>query len=174
MNLYNASTIDLILRNYPLESIRDLDGWFGTIFSKKFIPVGNRTLSLDNVEHDTIRERFDEPRIHFSLVCAARSCPPLRDEAYVGKRLEEQLEDQTITFLKSDKNQFPVRDGRLRAKLSMILSWYAEDFGGEEGVMEFVADYLPERKRKLIGQGDYSGGYFDYDWDLNQAPGPYR
>ena len=173
MNLYNASTIELVLRNYPLESIRDLDGWFGTIFSKEFIEVGDRTMSLDNVEHDTIRERFDEPRIHFALVCAARSCPPLRDEAYVGERLDEQLEEQTETFLESDKNRFTVRNGTLRAELSMILSWYAEDFGGEDGVMEFIGKYLPDRKRKLIQEGSYSVDYISYDWDLNQAPGPY-
>lgn len=173
MNLYNASTIDLVTRNYPLESIRDLDGWFGSIFSKKFIPVGDRKLSLDNVEHDTIRERFDEPRIHFALVCAARSCPPLRDEAYVGERLDEQLEDQTRIFLQSDKNQFPVQNGQLKLKFSKILYWYGEDFGGESGVVQFVKNSLPQSKQSLIERENYSVEYFPYDWSLNQAPGPY-
>ncbi len=46
-----------------------------------------------------IRKQFREPRIHFALVCAALGCPPLRSEAYVAPRLEEQLEDQAHAFL---------------------------------------------------------------------------
>ncbi len=173
MNLYNAATIELIMRNYPLDSIRDLDGWFGSVFSKKFISVGERSLSLDNVEHDTIRERFDEPRIHFALVCAARSCPPIRDEAYVGDRLSEQLEDQTKIFLNSDKNEFNIDKDHLNMELSRILYWYSKDFDGKEGTADFLKDYLSEKKKTLIDQKNFSISYKSYSWKLNQAPGPY-
>ena len=78
MNLYNASTVSLILENYPLESIRDIGDPWDIIFIK----VGEKEYSLNDIEHKIIRKEFNEPRIHFALVCAAKSCPPLLNEAY--------------------------------------------------------------------------------------------
>jgi hypothetical protein len=173
INLYNASTLSLVAKHYPIDSIRDLGGWITSVFEKQFIEANGRTLSLDNVEHDIIRQRFDEPRIHAALVCAARSCPPLRDEAYVGSKLNSQLEDQSRRFILSDRNKFKIQNGMLHAKLSMIFYWYGDDFGGEAGVLDFAADYLSRRKAQLIKNDQYTVSYQEYDWSLNQAPGPY-
>lgn len=173
INLYNASTIHLIVKNYPVDSIRDLGGWVSSVFDKQFIRTTRGTLSLDTVEHGIIRPKYDEPRIHFALVCAAKSCPPLRSEAYTGPELDRQLEEQTEEFLESNMNQFTVDKGSLSLELSSILYWYQEDFGGESGVADYVRDYLPANQAKLIEEGDYSISFRDYDWSLNQAPGPY-
>lgn len=173
INLYNAATIGLVSENYPLDSIRDLGGWVTSVFEKKFIDRGNKKISLDKVEHEIIRPNYDEPRIHFALVCAAKSCPPLRDEAYVGNELDQQLESQTQIFLDSQKNTFKVSGNTLEIKLSKILYWYGEDFGGENGVIEFISPYLDSKKQTMIQNGNFSITYYDYDWSLNQAPGPY-
>ncbi|MFB6345766.1 MAG: DUF547 domain-containing protein [bacterium] len=174
LNLYNASTIHLIAKNYPLESIKDLGGWFGSPFDKKFIPTTKGELSLNTIEHDIIRPDFNEPRIHFALVCAARSCPPLRFEAYTAEKLDEQLENQARQFIASDKNRFVIQNDQLTLKLSSIFYWYGEDFGGESGLANYLKKYLDDRGKTLIGQGNYSISYLDYDWSLNQAPGPYQ
>ncbi|MFB6357179.1 MAG: DUF547 domain-containing protein [bacterium] len=174
MNLYNASTIRLIENNYPVDSIRDLDGWVTTAFQKEFIEVGKKTYTLDNVEHDIIRERFDEPRIHFALVCAAKSCPPLRHEPYVADKLDTQLRHQTNVFLSSDKNRFSIRENTLYMKVSNILNWYGEDFGGEKGVAKFIGKYRPGQVGKYVVNENYTIQYQDYNWSLNQAPGPYK
>lgn len=174
INLYNASTIHLIEKNYPVESIKDLGGWMTGPFEKKFIETSRGKLSLDTIEHEIIRPNYDEPRIHFALVCAARSCPPLRNEAYVGHRLNSQLEDQTKQFLSSRKNRFILVNGILSLKLSSIFYWYSEDFDGESGVARYIADYLSDRKASKIENDNYSIEYRDYNWRLNQAPGPYK
>lgn len=174
MNLYNASTIQLIEKNYPVESINDLGGWLTSPFEKEFIETQRGTISLDAVEHEIIRPTFDEPRIHFALVCAAKSCPPLRNEAYVADQLDDQLEDQTKEFLSSEKNNFILKNRRLNMKISSIFHWYGEDFGGEAGIAQYVAEYLPEKKAKPILNDNYTIEYLDYNWELNQAPGPYQ
>ncbi len=174
IDLYNASTIHLIEENYPVRSIKDLSGWFTSPFEKQFIETARGKLSLDEIEHGIIRPNFEEPRIHFALVCAARSCPPLRDEVYVGHRLDRQLEEQTEQFLFSNNNRFRLRNGRVLMQLSSVFWWYREDFGGEPGIATFVAGYLSDRKAQAIRKENYTIEYLDYNWNLNQAPGPYN
>lgn len=174
INLYNAATIRLIEKNFPVSSIKDTGGWITGPWEISFINVGDRTLTLDQIEHEIIRPNFDEPRIHFALVCAAYSCPPLRHEAYVADRLNSQLEEQAEVFLNSDRNRYTIRENRVQLKLSSIFSWYAEDFGGERGVAQYVAQFYGDSVRKPIEEGRYTIMYREYDWSLNQAPGPYN
>lgn len=176
MNLYNAATLELIEEHYPVDSIRDIGGWLSGPWSISFVETQRGTLTLDHIEHQIIRPEFDEPRIHFALVCAARSCPPLRDEPFTGDRLDQQLEDQTEAFLESNKNKFTVKDNEVVMRLSMILSsdWYAVDFGGPSGVADFVAPYLSEQARELIRNDRYRIEHIEYNWSLNQTPGPYQ
>lgn len=173
MNLYNASTVHLIAKNYPVDSIKNLGGWVQSVFDKKFIPTQRGKLSLNNVEHDIIRPTFDEPRIHFALVCAAKSCPPLRYEAYTADELDSQLADQAHRFLSSKMNQFTLSNGSLSLELSSIFYWYGEDFGGEDGIADYLRNHLPSKQADLIEEDRYGISYRDYDWSLNQAPGPY-
>lgn len=174
INLYNATTLDLILDHWPVASIKDLGGLITSAWEKELVEVRGRPLTLDEIENDVIRERFDEPRIHFALNCAALSCPPLASAAYVGKRLEEQLEAATRRTV-NDPRWVDLRRcrsyGKGTIRLSKIFDWYAEDFGGEAGIRRFLARYRPESTLPLENEG-CSLEYLDYDWSLNRPPGP--
>ena len=106
INAYNAYTLKIICEEYPIKSINELHSGgkifghiFGsTIWHKEIVTINNKKVSLNYIEHEVIRVEFDEPRIHFALVCAAIGCPPLLNEAYEGKRLNQQLENQALLF----------------------------------------------------------------------------
>ena len=132
INAYNAYTVDLILTEYPkIESIRDLGGFFSSPWKKEIAPLLGKTRTLDEIEHELIRgqnettEGYNEPRIHFAVNCASIGCPALREEAYVGARLDSQLDAQTKRFL-ADTSRNRMNGNTL--KLSRIFDWYSEDF----------------------------------------------
>lgn len=154
INLYNAATLDLVLSHYPLKSIRDIDDPWDIAF----VEVEGEKYSLNNIEHDIIRERFDEPRIHFAVNCAAVSCPKLRNEAYTADQLKSQLDDQADFFInKSGKNN--ISAGRL--ELSKIFKWYKGDFTKNGSLNDFIADYTAIS----IDKTDIT--YLEYNWSLN-------
>jgi len=155
INVYNAFTVDLILRNYPLKSIMDID----KAWDIKFIQIGKKTFSLNEIEHEIIRKEFNEPRIHFALVCAAVSCPPLLNEAYESDKLESQLQDQTVKFINNhDKNK--IESGS--AKVSQIFNWFKEDFTKNGSLQDYLNKYS---KTKLNSKAKIE--FLDYSWDLN-------
>jgi hypothetical protein len=176
INVYNAWTIEQINAHGERESIRNINKTLGLLplkgpWSEKMVRAAGRTLSLDDVEHEIIREEFDEPRIHFALVCAALGCPPLRREAYTGRRLEEQLDDQARVFLRESPGKNRVDLARGTVWLSPILTWYAGDFGGsDEALGRFLARYWPEgAERELLLSGRFRVRKTDYDWSLNST-----
>jgi hypothetical protein len=174
INVYNMNTVGTVLENYPVKSIRDIstDPIIRlNVFKKERVPVGNMKMSLNDVENEKIRDAFKDPRIHFAINCAARSCPPLRTEAYVGDRLDTQLDDQARKFL---NGPFGVKTENKGSKLvvhvTKIMDWFGEDFdkwGG--GKTAFIRRYVPADKQKLMDQasGKISLDYDDYNWDLN-------
>ena len=163
VNAYNAFTWRLIIRNYPLESIKDITlvniPFVHSPWDIKFIYIEGEVYDLNNIEHSIIRDKFDVPEIHFALVCAAYSCPRLRTEAYVVDKLYDQLADQAQDFIRSaSKNQVqgdPVR-------LSKIFLWYRGDFTKNSSLLEFVGRYAPN---PIPSNADVE--YMDYDWRLN-------
>jgi hypothetical protein len=163
LNAYNAATVRLVLDHYPIASIRKI-GWLpGAAFREKLLPMPGlkgATISLDDIEHGTLRSSFREPRIHFALVCAARSCPALRSEAYRGADLDAQLDDQARQFL-HDPRKNRVDAAARTLHLSPIFAWYRGDFeAGGGSLAGYVARYL----------GDVAGydvEFLDYDWSLN-------
>ena len=174
LNAYNALAIKLIVDHYPVESIRDITPAPGPSIPKVNSPfkldvgeVGGQMRTLDEVEHGIIRERFDEPKIHFALVCAAMSCPRLRREAYIGGDLNQQLDDQAYTFLHTEqKNQVPADAGQVR--LSRIFSWFQEDFGDDTAdVQRFIAPYFEGAVQQRLRDAAYTVDYLEYDWSLN-------
>jgi hypothetical protein len=154
INAYNAYTIKLILNNYPVKSITDLHG--GKPWDVKWINSEGKSLSLNNIENDIIRPQFNEPRIHFAVNCAANSCPPLMNGAFMSKTLDAQLESQTKKFInnpnynKLDKNAIQV---------SKIFDWYGEDFGNIASFVMRYADQTIKPSAKVT--------FLDYDWGLN-------
>lgn len=164
INAYNAFTIRLIIRNFPLESIKDIAGSIPFVNSPwdiKFIKIEDEIYDLNNIEHGIIRSQFDEPRIHFALVCASRSCPDLRPEAYTSEKLEEQLDDQTRLFI-NDTTKNKIEGNQWR--VSKIFLWYGSDFkSGAVKTTDFILKYLDERPKT----DHVKLGYLDYDWSLN-------
>ena len=153
INAYNAYTIKLILDNYPLKSIRDID----QPWEKKWIALGGKTYSLNNIEHDIIRPTFREPRIHFALVCAAQSCPPLADQAFTAQNLDQLLDQRARSFINDE--QYNVTQEAV-VRISPLFDWYGDDFGD---VTAYLNEYLPTdipASKELT--------YLEYDWSLNE------
>jgi hypothetical protein len=169
INAYNAYTLQLIIDHHPVKSIKDIGSFFKGPWDQPVVRLFGRTLTLNNLEHDIIRVDYQEPRIHFALVCAARGCPPLRNEAYLADRLEEQLDDQVRRFLATpDKNR--VDASRRTVYLSPIFKWYGADFEKQHGsVLAALQPYWPKASASVLAQGGFKIRYTDYDWSLNQS-----
>ncbi|MBL7856406.1 MAG: DUF547 domain-containing protein [Cyclobacteriaceae bacterium] len=166
INVYNAFTIKLILKYYPVKSIKDIGSsiqipFVNTPWDIPFIVIGKEKLDLNNVEHGILRKKFNDPRIHMVLVCASKSCPVLLNEAYDPERLDAQLTTQTKAFLKDTTRNKISAD---RPQVSKIFSWYSGDFEKNGGsVKSFINQYGPVKiseKAKL--------SYLEYDWTLNE------
>lgn len=176
INVYNASTVDVILEEYPaIDSIRDIGFFLSSAWNQDFASLFGEPVTLDEIEHEMIRGwgRYNEPRIHFAVNCAAIGCPALRGEAFVGDSLEMQLEDSTKKFL-SDRSRNYFDNGRMY--ISSIFDWYEEDFekgwGGIDSVAEFLAGYgtelgVDEATANRLRADDIRIRYLRYDWALN-------
>jgi hypothetical protein len=180
INAYNAFTVELILTRYPdLKSIKDLGSFLQSPWKKPFFRLLGQQRSLDEVEHEMIRAPgvFDDPRIHFAVVCASVGCPMLRSEAFVAERLDSQLDDSLNNFLSDPtRNRFDAASGTLA--VSKIFDWYRKDFElGHQGYDTLQT--LFARHANLLGAtaqaqadlraGRYTLRYTDYDWALNDA-----
>jgi hypothetical protein len=170
VNAYNACTVRSILEHPGVGSIRQIPG----VWTVATHLVGGFEVTLDDIEHRILRPFFKDPRVHFALNCASRSCAPLPPWAYSGDRIEAQLEERTRAFL-SDPRHLRVEGGRLLA--SRYFDWYAADFTGAGwlGAAASIGDYIarhaaPEVARFLESRPDAPLGFLDYDWDLNEAP----
>ena len=178
INASNAFTIKFIIEEYPVRSINDLH-WGGlylgsllgtTVWDDEKIVINGTKLSLNDIEHDIARKKFNEKRVHFAMVCASYSCPPLLDEAYEGFKLSEQLNEQARLFFNDEtKNKF---DLKIRtAYLSKILDWYSSDFGNDDQsillyVSQFLDSEIADDIRKNTSQ--WKIDHLSYNWDLNE------
>lgn len=156
INLYNAGTVKLILENYPLKSIKEIN----RPWSKARVQVGNDRISLGEIENGILR-KMNEPRIHFALNCASFSCPKLMREAFIASKIEEQLERATKEFINSDKNEL----SNSALQLSSIFDWYKKDFkvDGKTDVIGFINQYS---QVKIDHSAKIS--YKNYNWSLNE------
>ena len=154
INAYNALTVQLVLKNYPLESIKDIkDPWEIKCFNTQ-----EKSYTLGEIEHEILR-KMEEPRIHFAINCASQSCPNLWNKAFQEKQLEAQLVCVTESFLK-DKNKNEIYPTQL--KLSRIFLWFGKDFGSKEERLEFIQRYSGVRL------SNPKINYLPYDWSLNK------
>lgn len=155
INAYNAFTIDLILRNYPIKSIKDIKNpW-----EQRLWKLGDKWYNLNEIEHQILR-KMDEPRIHFAIVCASYSCPKLRNEAYQASNLDKQLTNASKEFL-SDSNRNEISENNL--KLSKIFQWFSKDFKQDGDLIDFLNKYsdvsISAKAKK---------SFKDYNWNLNE------
>jgi hypothetical protein len=178
INVYNAYTLKIICDNYPIKSISELHTGglaLGTVFKKtvwhkKLVRVKNELTSLDYIEHKILRPEFRDPRIHFSIVCAAKGCPPLRSEAYEAEKLNDQLNDQAKVFLEAAaKNSFNL-DKNI-ATISPIFQWFKKDFSRDySGLLVYLCRFLPEDIKVVIERNPkkWKIKFSYYDWSLNE------
>ncbi|MEM9251636.1 MAG: DUF547 domain-containing protein [Planctomycetota bacterium] len=170
INAYNAFTVKLILDHWDggrLESIMDIAG--GKPWDLAQWNLAGQTVSLNQLEHEIIRKDFLEPRIHFVVVCAAFSCPPLRTEAYTAEKLEAQLQEQTVYSFTHPR--WLIFDGgkpNAPLRLTKLLDWYAGDFTQVAPSVEAYAGRFNERLGAYLDEGgSVSIHWIDYSWLLN-------
>jgi hypothetical protein len=193
VNAYNGITLQVIIDHYPIKptfpaklyhpdsSIRQIEG----VWDELEFRVMGRMMTLEDIEHGTLRKDFDEPRIHMALVCAAMGCPSLRNEPYRGEELDGQFDAQARQLLR-DPLKFRIDRPKDRLYLSPIFDWFGKDFiakygtssmfrghdEGERAVLNYVSRYLSAADRRYLASGDYKIKHLDYDWSLNeQKPG---
>jgi hypothetical protein len=169
INAYNVLAIQTVVRNYPLESIRDVGSFFSPVWKREAGKIDGKAVTLDQIEHQILRPMGD-PRVHAAIVCASRSCPSLRREPYTAAGVSAQLDDSMRRFLadRSKGLELDTRTGKLR--LSSIFKWFAEDFDAKGGVVPFVARYAPTDVRTwLAAHPNPRLEYFSYDWNVNAA-----
>jgi Protein of unknown function, DUF547 len=189
LNAYNGITLKVIITNYPIKS----SFWKSRVYPKNSIrqisgawdkiryTVMGKPMTLDQIEHQTLRANFDAPRIHMALVCAAIGCPHLRTEPYVGKRLHDQLADQTRRFLQSS-SRFRIDKKKGRVYLSPIFKWFKGDFKTQHGsglfrhlddaelqaVVNFIRKHVSREDARWLINSEFDIAYLDYDWTLNE------
>ncbi len=174
INAYNGFTVELILTKYPgLKSIKDLGSLLQSPWKNKFFTLLGEPRHLDWIEHEQLRPRYSEPRVHAAVNCASIGCPALRPEAFVAAQLDAQLDDGMLRFM-GDRTRNRYADGKLQ--VNMIFKWFREDFEkGHKGfnkledVMARYADQLADAPadREKIKARNVPISHLDYDWSLN-------
>lgn len=193
INAYNAFTIKAIIDHYPIKRSFTLVGIFyapsdsilqikGVWTKLQFRALGNM-VTLEEIEHETLRKKFNEPRIHMAINCASISCPDLRNEAYTPEKLEEQLADASINFVNNPDKGVYVNEQSGKVKLSKIFKWFGDDFINnygskklfnnyslkENAVLNFTSEYIEsEEVKEYLMNNKLKIGYLGYDWHLNE------
>lgn len=182
INAFNACALLLVIDHYPIRprpagearrpqmagvpenSVRQIpDPW-----TRQFCRVAQRDRSLSGIEHGILRP-LGEPRVHFALHRASRSCPALAPEAYRGDRIAEQLDEAVRRFVADPRHYVLVRLERPTLRVNKLLDWYKEDFGGTSGVVAFLQRYAAPADAELLQPGRVRVEYLPYDWALNEA-----
>ena len=191
INAYNAFTIQAVIERYPIKE-RSLIGFFYPrnsilqitgVWSRLKFKAVRQNLTLGHIEHDILRKSFHDPRIHFAIVCASRSCPDLRTEAYRTDILEMQLNDQTLQFINNHSKGTHWDADNKRLYISKIFKWFKGDFEKKSDpsyssnaspklkkpVIRFISSYILDKdvKGSIVGNQNIKVSYLPYDWQLN-------
>lgn len=188
INAYNAITLQAIIDNYPIQSsfitslvypsnsIRQIEN----VWDKQDYEVARRRVSLNDIEHKILRQEFSQPEIHVALVCAAKSCPPLRNEPYYANLLEEQFKSQGEAFVESGRGIEIDTDAKT-VRVSAIFDWFGEDFATkysgnknlkgysakQQSILGYLVNFISEDSKEYLYQKKPNLSYLDYDWSLN-------
>lgn len=169
-NLYNARTVDLVLDNYPIRSVRqikqNLTDFVGPFDDPGAVNVLGKSLSLNDIESGIVRPVWNDPRIHYGLNCASYGCPNLLSVAWTASNLESNLNNAACLYINSGR---AVKSGVLGIRVAKIYKWYKADFGGtDQAVLNHIARYADRRTLNKLSGRSTIAGYF-YDWSLNDA-----
>ncbi len=189
-NAYNAITLQSIVDALPLSRSFNLGSmahprgirWISGVWDKTTWPLMGEDVTLDHIEHGVLRKDYDEPRLHAALVCAAKSCPPLRNTPFTGAALDEQFDDQMRRFVTNPAIGIAIDRKANTVGLSKIFDWYGEDFVGQHlpssgfgahddkvrAVLAASAPFLDADDQAFLRRGNFSVDYLGYDWSLNE------
>jgi hypothetical protein len=168
INLYNAATLRLVLDNYPVDGIKDIGSFFSSPWKLKVVKLSREMVTLDHIEHEIVRPRFKDPRVHMALNCSAMSCPPLLSVPYEAETIDAQLEQATIDFINDEKSNYLAGN---KLYVSKIFNWFSEDFPDDftGWFMLYAQGNLKSELQALIEAGKKPRiTYIKYDWDLNR------
>ncbi|WAR01810.1 hypothetical protein MAR_008368 [Mya arenaria] len=191
INVYNALTIHgLVERTELPQSVLKVEQFWNTTAYN----IGGLVYSLDDIEHGILRSNRShpssvhptfkkgdprlkyivkelDPRIHFALVCGAKSCPAIN--VYTAMNLDRALDAATQAFCAQEVSMFTEVD---EIWLSRIFQWYSQDFGNTDiDVIKWTIPYLEkgiqDRAHVLLFKLDKVAPvaikYNEYDWTLN-------
>ncbi|NRA67886.1 MAG: DUF547 domain-containing protein [Pseudobacteriovorax sp.] len=167
INAYNSFTVELILKHYPVKSIKKIGGIFSSPWKIEFFSLlGGKLKTLDTIEHEWLRKipELKDYRVHAAVNCASVACPRLHEDAFVAEKLDQQMDQAMRTWIND-----PMRNklGKKELELSKIFSWFGEDFGNEKEIVAIVKKYAKPEVAKTISP-DADVDYLSYDWDLNK------
>ncbi len=174
MNAYNALTVDLIADNWPLASIRDLDG--GDPWNQRTFTVAGKAVTLNAIEHEILRPLGD-PRIHAGVNCASRGCPPLHPTAFTPENVDAELTAASARWVATTGVRVDARAGVV--KLNQIFDWYGDDFlalavtdlpgveGKQEAALSFLLPHLSAADAEYLRKGGYTVEWRPYSWKVN-------
>lgn len=159
VNAYNAFTIQLILDHYPVASIMQINN--GKAWDLKFIEIGGISYSLNNIEHDILRKKYFDPRLHFILNCAAQSCPRLYNRAFTEENIELIMDKLSKEFINdSDENSLQMDP----ITISQLFNWYQEDFIKKGSLIDFLNQYSNQQVNS-----NARIEFKEYNWNLNSV-----
>tara|TARA_B100000795_G_scaffold267645_1_gene252940 strand:- start:2107 stop:2814 length:708 start_codon:yes stop_codon:yes gene_type:complete len=160
INAYNSYTIKIILNNYPLKSITNIENDGRTAWKTPFVKVGEKTYTLDYIEHEILRKKFNDPRIHVGINCASVSCPKLGNIAFTEDNVEASLENLMKEFI-NDVAKNKISEGKV--EVSEIFKWFKTDFTTDGSMIDYIKKYSDvkiSKKAKIK--------YLPYNWNLNE------
>ncbi len=165
MNAYNAFTVALILKNYPLKSIKDITRgpsipFINSPWNLNFIEIEGHKYDLNDLEHNILRPQFNDPRIHFGINCASISCPNLHDKAFEASNLDKTLDSLSRAFLSDTSKNILTNKA---VQLSSIFKWFSGDFTKEGTIIDFLNRYTA-----IKISNDATIDYLPYNWQLNE------
>jgi len=187
INAYNALMLQSIVNHYPIRKRFSLGLFFpigvrhiGGVFSRSQHKILGESMSLDRIEHVVLRKQFQDPRVHLALVCAAKGCPRLLREPYLGAKLGQQFTEQAHHFFNNPLKFYQDKDRKI-IWVSSIFSWFEDDFAKEtkeasafagknkkqRAVVQFISTYLPKADWQLLQDPKAQVRYLPYDWALN-------
>jgi Protein of unknown function, DUF547 len=186
INVFNAA----VLRDAPelALALEDARPEVAAYCERPRLSIHGQAYSLDDIYHGVLRGNAHPPgslrapmprddprlahvplaldeRLHFALFRGARSSPAFR--VFESGRLDAQLEEAATQYLR--RTVQVEGDGRVVA-VPKLLQWYAEDFGGKGGLLDFVLRRLDDAsaERAERHMGHLKLRYVAFDWRLNR------
>lgn len=160
INTYNAYTIKIILNNYPLKSIRDIKIDGKTAWKIPFVKVGQKRYTLDQIEHEILRKKFNDPRIHVGINCASVSCPRLWNFAFTEDNIASSLDNLMKEFINNTTRN---KISKNNLEISEIFNWFSKDFIKNGTIISYLNTYAAIKISEKA-----SIKYLTYDWSLNK------